>query len=515
MRDNKDGRDDVESTRTPHREPEKKSYDRSDYSGEMLFDDDDDYDDDADYDSGDMRASDDDYSDSAFGPDADYDSEEDDRRDAAYDDTDAYRKNRPEHESDESSEEYDDRDYIDENDVDSAQYDEDYEAEDAEDWQNMKDNIRKKKNKVWGIILAIEIVAAIVIGVLFVKAYINNTYSKMQYNELKNTHINEDLDEESVKKMTGYTNIALFGIDTRDSGMVDDGVRSDSIIICSINNDTQEVKLLSVYRDTYLELCNDSQSYEKAAHAYAYGGAQGAVNMLNKNLDLNITDYVAVNFTALTEAIDALGGIDIEIKEEELYKLNQCIDEQMGVNGIYSDYVYDTGVVHLNGVQATAYSRIRSTDEGDITRTWRQRTVISKMIEAAKSAGLSRLLDCINVVVDDVASSLTESEIMDMAKSCFNYKLSTTTGFPFTIASPTMNDVSYVVACDLATNATALHRFLFNDNNYTPSATVQTISDNVVNDSGYGNSLDLDSFKVEDDVDSIVNTESSDDSGDY
>ena len=78
-----------------------------------------------------------------------------------------------------------------------------------------------------------------------------------------------------------------------------------------------------------------------------------------------------------------------------------------------------------------------------------------------------------------------------------------------------MNDVSYVVACDLATNATALHRFLFNDNNYTPSATVQTISDNVVNDSGYGNSLDLDSFKVEDDVDSIVNTESSDDSGDY
>ena len=182
----------------------------------------------------------------------------------------------------------------------------------------------------------------------------------------------------------------------------------------------------------------------------------------------------------------------------------------MGVNGIYSDYVYDTGVVHLNGVQATAYSRIRSTDEGDITRTWRQRTVISKMIEAAKSAGLSRLLDCINVVVDDVASSLTESEIMDMAKSCFNYKLSTTTGFPFTIASPTMNDVSYVVACDLATNAIALHRFLFNDSNYTPSATVQNISDNIVNESGYGNQLDLDTFTVEDDVDSIVNTESDD-----
>ena len=123
----------------------------------------------------------------------------------------------------------------------------------------MKDQKRKKKNRVWEIILAIEVVAAIVIGVLFVKAYINNTYNKMQYKELKDTHINEDLDEETVKKMTGYTNIALFGIDTRDAGMVDEGVRSDSIIICSINNDTQEVKLLSLYRDTYLELCNDSQ----------------------------------------------------------------------------------------------------------------------------------------------------------------------------------------------------------------------------------------------------------------
>lgn len=477
MGNNKDGRD-MDANKPVNKRA---------YSGEMLFDDDDDYDDDADdygYDDSESAVTDD-LSDSAFGPD-EYD------EDQSVNDVDVDPEVKDTYASDYQEEEYYD-------DEDNSKY--------AEDGQDMSDKTRKKKNRVWGIILAVEIVAAIVIGFLFVKAYINNTYNKMQYNELKNTHINEDLDEETVKKMTGYTNIALFGIDTRDSGMVDDGVRSDSIIICSINNDTQEVKLVSLYRDTYLELCNDSQSYEKAAHAYAYGGAQGAVNMLNKNLDLNITDYVAVNFTALTEAIDALGGIDVEIKESELYKLNQCIDEQMGVNGIYSDYVYDTGVVHLNGVQATAYSRIRSTDEGDITRTWRQRTVISKMIEAAKSAGISKLLDCINVVVDDVASSFTEKEIIDMAKSCFDYKLSTTTGFPFTIASPMMDGVSYIVACDLAANATALHRFLFDDNNYTPSVTVQNISDNVVNESGYGNTLDLSTFRVEDDVDSIANTD--------
>lgn len=472
--------------------------DYKDYSGEMLFDEDEDYDDDYDADAaendeaGEERESvepedavpEDDFSDSAFGPGAD-DSDED--YDEDYDDDD----------------DYDDGDY---DDMDDG-YDDagDYDDLDEENMsESNAENKRKKKNKIWLIVLGIEFVAAIILAVLCVKSFINKTYSKMQYKELTDTHINEDINEESVEKMTGYTNIALFGIDTRDSGMVDDGVRSDSILICSINNDTQEVKLVSVYRDTYLELANSSQSYEKAAHAYAYGGAQGAVNMLNKNLDLNITDYVAVNFTALTEAIDALGGLDIELKESELSKLNQCIDEQMGVNGIESDYVTQTGVVHLNGVQATAYARIRSTDEGDITRTWRQRTVISKMIDAAKSAGVSKLMDCIDVVVDDVASSFTEKEIMDLAKSCFSYQLSVTTGFPFTYSSPMMNNVSYIVACDLETNVTALHKFLFEDDVYTPSSTVQNISQNVVYDSGYTNTLDLSTFAVEDDAESIV-----------
>ena len=505
----------MEKKNNSHSDNDMDSVKKRDYSGEMLFDDEEDYDDDVDdygydqdYDEADDTVDPDDGDDEVAETDESIDDVDEDVDEDDTDDnqnaTDDYSDSAfgPDDDQDEYDDEYDDQ--YDEEAYSSEYPDDEYDDEYAEDEEDMSNQRRKKKNRIWGIVLAVEFVAAIIIGFVLVKSYINSTYNKMQYNELKDTHINEDLNEESVKKMTGYTNIALFGIDTRDSGMVDDGVRSDSIIICSINNDTQEVKLVSLYRDTYLELCNDSQSYEKAAHAYAYGGAQGAVNMLNKNLDLNITDYVAVNFTALTEAIDALGGIDIEIKEDELYKLNQCIDEQMGVNGIYSDYVDQTGVVHLNGVQATAYSRIRSTDEGDITRTWRQRTVISKMIEAAKTAGLSKLLDCINVVVDDVSSSFTEGEIMDMAKSCFNYKLSTSTGFPFTMACPTMNEISYVVACDLATNTTALHRFLFDDNDYSPSTTVQTISDNVVNDSGYGNQLDLDSFIVQDDVDSIV-----------
>ncbi|MGN0395555.1 MAG: LCP family protein [Coprococcus sp.] len=362
---------------------------------------------------------------------------------------------------------------------------------------------KKHKNRWWLIALAVEILIIIGIVVVYVNNYINNRIGKIEHVELNETKVNEELDEQTVQRMTGYTNIALFGIDTRDAGMEETGVRSDAILICSINNDTKQVKLVSVYRDTYLELANEYKTYEKATHAYAYGGAQGAVNMLNKNLDLNINEYVSVNFTALTEAIDALGGIDVELKYSELDKLNECIDEQMGINGIMSDYVYETGVVHLNGVQATAYSRIRSTDEGDITRTWRQRYVIQKMIEAAKSAGLSKLMDCIDVVVDDISSSLSKDEIMKLAKDCFDYDISTTTGFPFTYSAPMINEASVVVAADLETNVIMLHRFLYDDMDYQPTPTVKNISANVISDSGTYNTLDLSTFKVEDDVDSI------------
>lgn len=344
-----------------------------------------------------------------------------------------------------------------------------------------------------------------IILILFVNNYINTRYGEVDYNELEDTIVNADLDESTVQHMTGYTTIALFGIDTRSTEMEDS--RSDCIIICSINNDTQEVKLVSVYRDTFLELANSSQSYEKATHAYAYGGAQAAVNMLNKNLDLNITEYVSVNFAALTEAIEALGGLDIELKSSELPKLNQCIEEQMRINPAYTaDYVYDTGVIHLNGVQATAYARIRSTDQGDITRTWRQRQVISKMVDAAKTGGLSKVMNCIDVVVDDISTSLSKNEIVSMATECFNYQISTTTGFPFTWNTTELSGSgSIIAACDLETNVIMLHRFLYNDYAYTPSPTVQNISNNVTSATGFYNVLDLDTYEVEDDVDSISN----------
>lgn len=404
---------------------------------------------------------------------------------------------------------FSDEDFDDYNDTDDVHYEKSPAREPVRrsaSGNGRKKRKKKSRNKPWIIALIVEVLVIILGVVLFVNAYINSALGKMHYEKLEGVKANDDLSEETVKKMTGYTTIALFGVDSRDIDMVENGARSDAIIIVSINNDTQEVKMSSVYRDTYLELANDSQSYEKVTHAYAYGGAKEAINTLNKNLDLNITAYVTVNFKALTEAIDALGGLDIELKSSELDKLNQCIDEQQRVNGIQSSYVYETGVVHLDGVQATAYARIRSTDQGDITRAWRQRKVISLMIEKAKSAGISKLNDCLNAVVDDISSSLTKKEIMDLATNCFNYKLKSSTGFPFTWSTPTHGSKgSLVVAGDLENNVVVLHRYLFNDYDYVPSQTVKNISANIINDTGYYNQIDLDTFTVEDDPDSIVN----------
>jgi LCP family protein required for cell wall assembly len=388
--------------------------------------------------------------------------------------------------------------------------DDDFEEDDNEninqqDYKKVKKKTKeKRKNKPWLIALAIEVVLIVGLAIFFVNHYVNNVTEKMDIVKLENVKVNEDLPEETIQKMTGYTTIALFGVDSRDTEISETGSRSDAIIICSINNDTQQVKLVSVYRDTYLELENSSKSYEKVTHAYAYGGAEEAINTLNKNLDLNITAYITVNFAALTEAIDALGGLDIELKSSELNKLNECIDEQMRVNGIQSTYVYDTGVVHLDGVQSTAYARIRSTDQGDITRAWRQRKVISLMIEKAKSAGLSKINDCINVVADDVSTSLTKSDMLNLAKNCLNYDLSSSVGFPFTWATTTLSSKgSIVVACDLETNVTVLHRYLYDDEDYEPSQTVKSISAVVSSDTGYGNQIDLDTYTVENDEESI------------
>lgn len=338
----------------------------------------------------------------------------------------------------------------------------------------------------WVVAFFAELIILGLMVVAYLMFYFDSKIGKINKVEIDegDLAINEELDTSSQSK---YKTIALFGVDARDVSNLGQGTRSDSIMIASINNETKEVKIVSVYRDTLLEIENDSGLTAKVNAAYSYGGPQLAIKTLNANLDLQITDFVTVNFLGLTKAIDDLGGITVHVEENELPVLNLAISEQIAVTGVYSDGVFTTGDVLLNGTQATAYARIRSTDQGDITRTERQRDVLSKMFAKAKSSDLGTIDAIIDDVFPQIATSLTEDEIKALAKAVFEYQLGDTVGFPFAY-TPVTHDTkgSVIVPGDLNSNVTALHEFLFGEQGYVPTAKVQNISSAIQNETGIG-----------------------------
>ena len=332
-------------------------------------------------------------------------------------------------------------------------------------------------NAKWGIALFIEIVVLVVMTISYVFYWIGSKYDNVQVLEIKKEEL--AINEGANEAQKGYTNIALFGVDARDTSL-GAGNRSDAIMIVSINNDTKEVRIVSIYRDTLLEIEDGSGITAKVNAAYAYGGPELAVKTLNANLDLEITEFVTVNWKALTLAIDELGGVMIYVEENELSTLNMCITEQLYTVGGYSDGVFETGYLRLNGTQATAYARIRSTDMGDITRTERQREVLSAMMTELLKSDMKTINSMIDTVFPYIYTSITKDEMYDYVKSIFSYEMTDTAGFPFTYGLPTHETKgSLVVAADLESNVAALHYFLYGTENYEPTQKVKSISESI------------------------------------
>lgn len=277
---------------------------------------------------------------------------------------------------------------------------------------------------------------------------------------------------------SGYKNVALFGVDSRD-GNLGKGNRTDCIIVASLNNETKEIKMVSVYRDTLLDLSEGT--YQKCNAAYSYGGPVTAINMLNMNLDLDIEDYVTVDFGAIADAIDLLGGVEIDLKEEEIDPLNKYINETARSAGKKANRVEHSGLQLLDGSQATTYARIRSTAGGDFTRTERQRLVIEKMFEKALKADIGTINKIIDKVFPQVSTSFTLQEILMYASAYSEYTLGDNMGFPVDKTTDTLSGLgSIVIPQDLTSNVTKLHEFLFGVTGYTPSSTVQRINGNII-----------------------------------
>ena len=276
-----------------------------------------------------------------------------------------------------------------------------------------------------------------------------------------------------------YRNIVLFGVDSREKVLLK-GTRSDTIMIASVNEKTHEVKLVSVYRDTFLNVGEDT--YNKANVAYAYGGPDRAVEMLNDNLDLEITDYVTVGFSGLIDTVDAVGGITISLTEEEVGYLNSyqlCMAEELGREYIP---VERAGKQVLNGMQATAYCRIRYTAGSDFKRTQRQRDVLIQILEKAKDMSFIEMNAAIDAILPKVATSLDMKEILELAANANKYTVVDNTGVPFKtnlVGAFVGKKGSCVVPYDLEENVIQLHRFLYNDEDYVPSETVKQYNEEI------------------------------------
>ena len=310
---------------------------------------------------------------------------------------------------------------------------------------------------------------------VFAIIFVASKFAKMQREDIKEHEIiiNETDEEIGV----GYTNIALFGIDARN-GIDEKGTRTDTIIIASLNNETKEVRLVSVYRDTLLDLSNGK--IQKCNAAYSTGGVQRAINMLNMNLDLNIKDYVTVDWSAVADTVDLMGGLEIDVKKEEIPGINEHMISTSQATGKPMKKVTKAGLQTLNGVQVTTYCRIRSTAGSDYARTERQRLVIQKMVEKAIKSDLKTINNMIDEIFPKIKTSLSMTEILSYAKYFAKYKIGETAGFPFEKGNGNISGKgSCVFPITLKSNVQELHKFLFGEEDYEPSSKVKDISEEI------------------------------------
>ncbi len=351
-----------------------------------------------------------------------------------------------------------------------------------EEQRNKKNKIKKNKTlkviAIIALILVILVVALIASGYLFV----NGKLAKMQTENIDTTSVG--IDEDIYSSLSGYRNIALLGIDSRADNY-DLGNRSDCIIIASINKNTNEIKLISVYRDTYVYVEeNGTKVLDKITHAYSYGGAQNTLKSLNEALDLNITEYVTVNFDAVIEAVDALGGVTINIDSEELKYINDYIDATAASSGVKSSHITTAGTHVLDGVQAVAYSRIRYTSGGDYKRTERMRTVVTAMLTKAKTLSISQLNTFADTVLPRIKTNISTSEIWGLVPSLASFKVTESIGWPYNVKGITF-DRWYGVPVTLESNVIKLHEAAFGQENYQVSDTVSQMSNAIIKKTGY------------------------------
>lgn len=371
--------------------------------------------------------------------------------------------------------------------------------------KNYKKSRKYKKMRRRKIIFGIEITVLLILsGILFVYAWINRSMDKMNQDTLDSSQIQINSEVKAntdLSQMSGTQVIALVGVDARgvEGSELAESMNSDTIILCCIDHDKQEIRMVSIMRDTWMNMAKYTDEYyefDKANSAYNRGGPESMLSMLNTNLDFALTDYVTVNFKALADAIDVLGGLDIEMTNAECVHANNYnreVSEAQDVEYEAIPYDEDLGddyseVRHVSGALATSYARIRYGGGDDAKRTSRQRIVINLMVQKLKQ-NPTKIPEILDKVMGNVSTSLTKNEILELGMHAVTYTMGTSYAYPFqlcygeNVVNALGEDV--VIPVTLEFNVRELHEYLYPGLSYEPSAAVTEYSDYIARKSGY------------------------------
>lgn len=371
--------------------------------------------------------------------------------------------------------------------------------------KNYKKSRKYKKMRRRKIIFGIEITVLLILsGILFVYAWINRSMDKMNQDTLDSSQIQINSEVKAntdLSQMSGTQVIALVGVDARgvEGSELAESMNSDTIILCCIDHDKQEIRMVSIMRDTWMNMAKYTDEYyefDKANSAYNRGGPESMLSMLNTNLDFALTDYVTVNFKALADAIDVLDGLDIEMTNAECVHANNYnreVSEAQGVEYEAIPYDEDLGddyseVRHVSGALATSYARIRYGGGDDAKRTSRQRIVINLMVQKLKQ-NPTKIPEILDKVMGNVSTSLTKNEILELGMHAVTYTMGTSYAYPFqlcygeNVVNALGEDV--VIPVTLEFNVRELHEYLYPGLSYEPSAAVTEYSDYIARKSGY------------------------------
>ena len=346
---------------------------------------------------------------------------------------------------------------------------------------NKKTNKKKKVFKIIGIIFLVILVIALG-AALGGYIYLRNMVGKINHVDINKDAIEINEEAKGLKK-SGYRTIALFGVDSR-SNKLENGTRSDGIILAVIDEKTKKIDLISIYRDSYLQI--SGRSIDKVTHAYAYGGAELSMSTLNTNLDLDITEFATVNFSVLSDIVDSIDGVKIKVTSEEIKYINKYIGEVEKVSGKKSSKITTPGTHNLDGVQAVAYSRIRYTSGGDYKRAERMRTVLSAILSKSKGLGISKLNKLANKLLPEIYTNIDPNEIISMIPQIATYTVSNSMGWPYEVKGATIKKVWYGVPVTLESNVKKLHEEVYSkQTDYEVSSKVKEISNQIIKKSGY------------------------------